>query len=310
MDEIQFGENLTYPTLVCDTENNLIVTCRRSYSDRPWEMELWSKPAGSDSHWSFGATLARSRHPGYAHFQEGLVWSPDRKTLHLFCRFHELTDEKGYGRIQNLAYLRSPDRGQTWHRFNGDVVELPATAETADILASGGKDVDRDLRIGGLAVGTDGDPVVYYSVLEPNRGEIFLASPDGDGAWQSVSLRRFVPRQFEGWRLLSPGGLTFAQNGTLFLAAQLYFPDSGDSTAWGHPTTEVCALKSKDNGYSFDFELITGLEMKIPSWLPSLERPTGFNNVPNSPGMIYTRGGRGEKNTDILSNEVIWRPLI
>lgn len=307
-EETEFGEKLTYPTLVCDPGNNLIFTCRRSHSDRPWEMEMWTKPvAGS---WQRERILARSRHLKYSHFQEGLTWGPDGKTLHLFFRFHELTDSKGYGRIQNIAYLKSPDRGITWQRLDGTPVKLPATAETADILATGGKDVNRDLRIGGIGIREgDGLPVTYYSVVDENRGDCFLAQPQPDGGWNTINLRPFVPEEFSSWNLITPGGLYLDGDRSLTLVAQIYLPDPPNRSAWGHPRSELCLLRSTDGGHSFDFDLMTGPNPEIPSWLPNVERPTGFNSVPDQPGMIYTRGGKGDKNTDVLSNEVVWRSL-
>lgn len=307
--EVEFGEKLTYPTMVCEAEDNLIFTCRRSHTPKPWEMEMWTRPAAADGEWKFERVLARSRHLKYSHFQEGLAWGPDGETLHLFCRFHELTDDKGYGRIQNVGYMQSPDRGRTWRKLNGDPIELPATAPDVDVLATGGKDVGRDLRIGGLAIDAGGKPIVFYSEVKGTRGDSFLAKPDENGAWRSTNLRPFVPEEFADWNLISPGGLVFAPGGELILAAQIYLPEPPNRSAWGHPKSEICVLRSKDEGRTFSFELLTGPDPEIPSWLPNLERPTGFNAVPNSPGMIFTVGGKGEKNTEILSNDVVWRPI-
>jgi len=44
-------------------------------------------------------------------------------------------------------------------------------------------------------------------------------------------------------------------------------------------------------------------------WLPSLERPTGFNEIPERPGIIYTDGGAGFTCDDVLANKVLWRTL-
>ena len=47
-EEIQFGERLTYPTMICSADNTLYFTARRSFSDRPWVVELWEKKPGHD----------------------------------------------------------------------------------------------------------------------------------------------------------------------------------------------------------------------------------------------------------------------
>ena len=46
-DEVHFGERLTYPTLVCGADNTLGLSARRSFADRPWEVELWERPPGA-----------------------------------------------------------------------------------------------------------------------------------------------------------------------------------------------------------------------------------------------------------------------
>lgn len=307
--ESSFGERLTYPTLLCDPDDTLVFTGRRSYPDRPWEMEMWSKNAGED--WKRKGTLARARYQGYSHFQEGMAWGADGNTLHMLLRFHEKTDKTGYGRIQHMAYMQSPDRGDSWHRADGMPIQLPATAETADVLAAGGKDFNRDLRVGGIAVDPASQlPVVSYSVTEDGiKGNSFLARTNARGEWTTTDLGQFVPAKFEKWNLISPGGLTINAKGDYFLVAQIYLPIPPNRSPWGHPRTEVCLLKSVDGGVTFEFELLTQPDPEVPDWLPNLEKPTGHNLVPLNPGLIFTRGEKGDKNTEILSNAVIWKPL-
>jgi hypothetical protein len=43
--------------------------------------------------------------------------------------------------------------------------------------------------------------------------------------------------------------------------------------------------------------------------MPNLERPTGFNEVPENPSMIFTDGGRGVGCDDVLKNKVLWTVL-
>ena len=44
---------------------------------------------------------------------------------------------------------------------------------------------------------------------------------------------------------------------------------------------------------------------KTPHRLANIERPTGWNRV-DRPRLIYTAGGRGSRNTDLLANRVYW----
>lgn len=301
-DEIQFGERLTYPTLVCGPDDTLYLTCRRSFPSEPWQMELWTKPPGGD--WELATVIARARFKGYAHFQESLAWSPDRRVLHLCCRIHEKTDKEAYGRIQTVGYMASKDCGRSWRRSDGTAIELPATADSIERLAAGGVDFGRELRVGGMAVDAEGRPQLVYSVTETGVTETLLASPDG-GRWRRRSLSRELPEPWRGWSLLVPGGVTFNRQGKMFVAAMIQHVGKGEQ-GWGHPTSEVVLLTSADRGRTFSFQMVSRPDPSTSNWLPNIERATGHNVVPDRPGILYTAGPPGEKNTDILSSRVWW----
>ena len=56
-DEIRFGERLTYPTLLCGADDTLVLSARRRFADRPWEVELWERPP--DARWQRRRVLLR-----------------------------------------------------------------------------------------------------------------------------------------------------------------------------------------------------------------------------------------------------------
>ncbi len=192
--------------------------------------------------------------------------------------------------------------------MDGQSVELPVTAETVDVIASGGKDFGSDLRIGGIAILPDGKPVVAYSRSAATGEDVFLARPDADGKWDSLNLRKFLPASYQDWKMITPGCLTLAANGELRLVAQLH-KSGPEESSWGHPSNEVCLLRSRDRGANFAFELVSKPDPGTPHWLPNLERPTGYNQISATTGLIYTRGNAGAKNTEIVSNEVLWQPI-
>jgi hypothetical protein len=134
----------------------------------------------------------------------------------------------------------SDDFGKTWHRSDGSLVPMPTTAETIEVLDSGGVDSGRILRAGAMAVDAEGAAHVVYSFDEDAGGDTVLAASQGDGRWQR---RRLAP----------------------------YLPDPS-----------------------------------VAHWLPNIEKPTGHNRLPERPGIIYTAGPPGQKNTDILCNGVYW----
>jgi hypothetical protein len=102
-----------------------------------------------------------------------------------------------------------------------------------------------------------------------------------------------------------PGGLTFNSRGEMTVTGTIQQVGKGEE-GWGHASSEVVLLTSADRGETFAFELASQPDPKTAHWLPNIERPTGHNAVPGRPGLIYTAGPPGEKNTDILSNNVFW----
>jgi hypothetical protein len=302
-DEIRFGERCTYPTLVCGPDDTLYFTCRRSFSSEPWRIELWTKRPRGD--WTGPGVIALSRFAGYSHFQESLAWSPDRRRLHLCCRFHEKTDSEAYGRLQTVGYMASDDFGKTWRRSDGSLIEGSATAETIDVLESGGVDRGRILRAGAMAVDGAGTPHIVYSVTEGGRSTTIRATPRGDGRWRRLDLTKHLPKQWRDWDLTMAGGVTFNDQGHMMVTATLQNAAPEEDT-WGHRTNEVVELTSTDGGGTFSFRLVSEPDGQTSHWLPNVEKSTGHNAAPGRPGVIFTAGPPGEKNTDILSNRVYW----
>lgn len=99
------------------------------------------------------------------------------------------------------------------------------------------------------------------------------------------------------------GGVTFDSEGTLHGVAQL---QTGPETQriWGDPANEIVAFEKR--GSKISFRAVSKFDEKTSHWLPNLERATGHNRVPNRPGIIYTAGSAGSKNTELLSNKVYW----
>jgi hypothetical protein len=303
-EEVEFGERLTYPTLVCGADDTLYLTARRRHNDRPWEVEMWTKaPAGK---WERRGAILRSRHKNYAHFQESLAWGPDHQTLHLACRFHEKSDKEAYGRIQTLAYMVSRDAGETWERSDGQRIETPASVDDIEVLERGGVDYARSLRSGAIAVDAAGVPHLIYSIGEatsPDR--TVIARPKGNGAWERIELAGFLPEKWKGWALEMAGGLSFTDEGVLVGVATVQRPSLGEQ-AWGHASNEVVRFESRDSGRTFGFSTVSATSSEVSHWLPNIERATGHNAVRTRPGILYTAGSAGEKNTELLRNAVMW----
>lgn len=301
-DEQRFGKELTYPTLVCGADDTLYFTARRRHWDRPYEVELWTKKKGGK--WERKGAILRSRHKGYSHFQESLAWGPDHRTLHLACRFHEKSDKEAYGRIQTLAYMVSRDSGQTWESSEGKAIEMPASVDEIEVLERGGVDFARALRSGAMAVDGQGVPHLIYSIGEGEApGRTVIARPTGDGSWEKLAMAESMPDKWKGWTLEMAGGLSYTEAGVLVGVATVQRPKEGEVT-WGHATNEVVRFESRDGGKTFSFETMSVVSSEVSHWLPNIERTTGWNVVVGRPGILYTAGGPGEKNTQLVRNGV------
>jgi len=209
-----------------------------------------------------------------------------------------------------VGYMKSNDGGETWTKFDGTPITLPATSTSIDVIAQEREDVGVGSRAGTVAVAPDGRPHVLYSSYDRIPMETWIASPDDTGRWQRSPLRATLPLEFEGWGVTMPGGMTFSEDGRLYITLTLIRPESlEDTNIWGHPSSEIVLIESDDAGRTFESRVLTSPNPTRPRWLPSLERQTGHNRVQAGPGLIYTDGGRGENNQQILSNDVCWLNL-
>ena len=301
----EFGINLTYPALLCARDGTLIMTARRSYDDKPWELELWRKPP--DGKWQRQGPVLRARHGIYSQFAASLAWGPDHKVLHLGTRIYEMPGNEAISPITTVGYLSSPDHGATWFRSDGSEVELPATAESIDTIAMGRGGEGRILYAGSIGVDAGGQPFVPYSVRIQESSQAYLATPMADGKWHQLHLNPFLPEAYRDWDLFMHGGIAFGSSGQpVMVATVMQVPI--DEHEWGHPSTELVCFRSEDEGKCFVGEVLGPPDPASPRWMPNIERPTGFNEMPPYPSFIYTDGVRGASLEDQLSNKVIWVP--
>ncbi len=297
-DEEQVGTRATYPCLVCAPDGTLLLTCRESRKPR-WLMQLYRKPPGGP--WRGPTTLFHGVAPGgYTQWQSGLAFGPRGKWLHMAWHVYEAGC--GYA----VCYLRSRDGGETWERSDGTRVKLPATPATAEVIDGIRRPKKgMEMRAGALAVDPDGVPWVPYRFGARKPPEGWLAHPDGKGGWHRIPL---LPRVRKRW---PDRGITFARqaafdrDGTLYVALTTVL--AGDNR-WGAPSKEIALLVSRDRAKTFDAIEVSPPDPTTPNWHPSLERPTRQAPI-GVPALTYTHGRKGERNTDILSNEVVFADL-
>lgn len=302
----EFGHNLTYPSLVVAADGTLIMTARRSYDDRPWELELWRKAPGEA--WTRQGPVVRSRFVNYAQFAGALAWSPDHQTLHLGVRLYEMREDDTAWNHTGILHFRSEDDGRTWIDDAGNTLMEAATVETGHPLAVGSIDQNVVLNSGSIDVGPAGEVAVPYSVRRQDSAQCYVAiRKPGESQWRHRWLNRYLPDAWRDAALMMHGGAAYDAAGRLTVLAVL-MRMAPDSTAWGEPSMEVVRFVSDDGGASFTGEVVGEPDATMPHWMPNLERRTGFNAVPHGNSFIYTAGVRGAALTDQLSNEVWWVP--
>lgn len=298
---LEVGETLSYPTLVCRADDTLLLTGRSYHKTEPWTCTLFTK--GKSGTWDSGRALLQAKEPGYAQFMDAMAWSPNHQTLHMSFWFYG--GDPGIGKT--IGYLQSPDGGTTWTRRDGTPVSLPANEDTVDLVHRMAPDATAGLRGSRLAVSPDGIPHVLWSDYAPRPQAAWLSHPAPDGTWTAVQLNTFLPAAFQDWGLLTPGGVTFNDQGECFVVLTLIKPkEATDRATATRPAQDIALFHSQDGTAQFRCEILPFNESTQNRWLPNLEVQTGFNTVAEGPGLIYTEGERGDGLDDVLNNKVHW----
>jgi hypothetical protein len=304
--EVRFGNRCTYPTLVCSADDTLYLTCRES-SDQQWRMNLYKKPPNQD--WQGPTTLLKGNaSSGYTRWQDSLAFSPKGNILHMgFMIYERDPHESGYA----IGYMRTQDGGETWEKADGTKIPIPASPSTIDLIdGSSSPQTEPNFRPGSIAVDPKGTPWMIYSQLHEQPFNTWLAHPNENGDWMKQELLPVIRTRWPNRSVQTPGCIAFDQKGTLYLALTTVNSDQkGKAAFWGHPTDEVIALVSDNQGESFEQFQISLPDPQIPNWLPNLQRPTRPTLLKNPPSLLFTQGPRGETNKDILSNKVYWCEL-
>jgi hypothetical protein len=302
------ADNLTYPTLVTGPDDTLYLTARNS-TGSTWSNDLLVRAPGGS--WSAPKPLIEANSANYSHFQDALAWGPDHKTLHMSVRLYGDDPRWGY----KIGYLQSTNFGETWQQYDGSPVTLPAVATTLDTVEAtpisqrSEYENSSSLRGGSIAVDKNNVPFILYNTLRADGTrprQAWIATPDKAGGWNKTLLNDKVDVLPSGWGLGTPGGLTITPDGRMTMVLTMA-NDSAQGSFWGTSTSEVVWVESEDAGETFTSRVISDIDPNTPNWLPSIERPTGFNGLTTAdPAVIYTSGERGSSNTQIVSNEVIF----
>lgn len=293
-DSVQFfGVNGTYPSMICDDEDNLHIAYRGGAEPR----RLMYQKKTKNEDWSDPIELLDSKlDTGYTQYGNSLIISPNG-VIHL--AFHIYDQQPPGGKA--LGYLRSNDRGQTWENSQGLKIDLPATPDSPCFIEQGAQ---LDMRCGNLAIDSDGNPWLTAFHNEKQPRSTVLWHHDGS-EWQGQEMLDIIKHQFPEWEILY-SSITFDQDGMLYIVSAIQKAFS--STYWGDPSLEIILLTSPDRAKTFQIIPVSKIDPNLPNWLPNIERPYGQKQI-GAPSFLYTHGGPGVGVTEGAATEVIFVKL-
>ena len=165
----------------------------------------------------------------------------------------------------------SQDRGKTWTLADGSEVQLP-TVTTSDVFF---RNTEEALKVWALVCDRAGRP--WISIQDNAVGQTELFHWDGQ-KWDSIKPAERIVEAREIEAIGVEGCLTKDIKGCLYLAA--------------YHENDLVALKTADEGISFEVTAVVPRADGEPIMGPNLERPTGHHSV-DTPWLIFYRGDRG-----------------
>lgn len=281
------GDGPTYPSLVCDRDDQLHLAYRGCASKVEW-MEhapashlMYQRARAEGGDWLPAAELVRTEEP-YGYTQYGNSLCIDRRNrIHMV--FH-MIEGHPVERGLRVGYLRSESAGSTWTRSDGEQVPIPTGKNTFEVL----EEVEQGyIRVTNVACDSSDRP--YTIVVDREDGDALLLWHDGRCWNRRLLLEEVRQVRPEGF-IAADGTLTFDRHGGLYIALQT----SAKVGDWGSDGAEVVLLFSEDGGRNFSASQISRRGDRLPCWQPSLEMVSSFHQeAPEAPALTWTRGFRG-----------------
>lgn len=200
--------------------------------------------------------------PQYTHYGvQGLCTS--KGVIYAGAHFFCAEDAKSSG----VAALVSPDGGDTWTDLRGRRLATPAPFSKRIAVPSAKKAADP--RLASLALDPAED---LWALTHPFRAgypDLLLSRWTGR-EWETLNVAPFLP----GDRECISAVLTFDTAGRIhILAAAVEAPClKRGQNAFGHPTTRLFHLCSRDRGTSFECHAIGPDREGVPTWHPTMSR--------------------------------------
>jgi len=314
-----FGDRLTYPSMVIDSNDNLYLIARQSNWNDHWPLVFYQK--SPDGNWHGGDELlngfykswvdkgyafSSGRTNGYTRYSKSFVLD-SKQRMHLSFKVAEYLPESlsSLSQYENemafyvIGYMYSDDYGQTW-LSQGQQVRIPASPSDVEVIDGSSDPLlsECHLEMGSMSVTTNGLPVVIYSRNYESNTELILAERNVEGDWNYTSLSESLNI---GDKLpISPSGLSIDANGNAYVIFTLIDKDAYClcTDTWGNQTNTVMVVR-----YSELSEIIyeyTSKEQTSPAWLPIASNT--YNAV--DPAFMFLSGGRAAGNDEKVANNV------
>jgi len=155
--------NATYPVIWEFSDTTLILTYRTNAHGTPRSWDYRTSTDGGST-WSDRVILIRSHNIDADSYQPyTMVWGNDKNELHFAWNMVQA------GYRFNVFYFRTTDQGDTWTRYDGTEITLPAdSAQSDSVFITQGAMGDTQTYCWDIKLGNDSDPKIisihdYYA---------------------------------------------------------------------------------------------------------------------------------------------------
>jgi len=231
-DEIEFGEALTYPSILMNENNELIVAAREGTGseDTSGSIEIWKM--SSDRVFTKISSPVVNREKGYAAFNPSIAIDSQNR-IHLVALVHEGTDDEGYGLYQALIYLVSNNGGYTWENSKGKRLESYADVEEIGPFYEGGVRSNAVIGSGVVAISSADSVLVNFSTQATDElASGFYIGELRDSNWEFIRVGN-DQGFFDGrYRVSDPGVIVAIEDGSVYFALGLQDIILADIDPW------------------------------------------------------------------------------
>jgi hypothetical protein len=294
------GQAATYPSLVCDRQGTLHLTCRHEPGGRNASLHYHCRP--KDGRWSEPQVLAKNAVSEHSWLTNAIEVGPEGRLHVVLSNTLPVPGPGPAARYYGASHLYSDDSGRSWRQF-GEAEPLALPAPGARLRRIEGDTLDPErieasyggpagplhsyyhkILLSNVAVDERGRPwVVLHNLLE---GTARLYRHEESAGWVGVALDDAVRSVLPGYRIQHCGQVARHGDGTIE-AVLMVAPDA--ERGWGTKGTELVRVLVGPDGSVRRSELVCPPDPDVPHWLPSLERFC-WDAPLDRPALLYTRG--------------------